>query len=353
MTHDEPLFRQASIVRLSEMKDGDEGDLFAQLSHKEELRTRGGKPFFKVGFRDERREVRFPVWEDSPWALECRDQWEVGEFYKLRCIYQETEYGPQLELRKVRLVNDDDHRDGFDPMMLRPKSRFDPVEMFDDLLHLAGQHIDDADTRALVRMIYEDHRDTLLTLPAATHNHHAYLGGFLEHVLSVVRTAVYLAEKYAKYYPQMDPPLDKDLVVAGAMLHDIGKTRELAETSEGAEYTPAGVLVGHILQGRDILREAAAKLPLPGDKLLRLEHIIVSHQRLPEWGSPKAPSTPEALLVHYADDIDAKYNQMFTILMNDSSDSPVTGNRNSLRQRLYRGERSDGEPRNHGEAEEG
>ena len=97
------------------------------------------------------------------------------------------------------------------------------------------------------------------------------------------------------------------------------------------------MLIGHILQGRDILLEAAAGRHLPSDTLLRLEHIIVSHQRLPEWGSPKPPMTPEALLVHYADDLDAKYHMMYLVLRDDTGEGPLTSNKNPLRQVIYRG----------------
>ena len=121
--------------------------------------------------------------------------------------------------------------------------------------------------------------------------------------MSVTRTCVYLADKYAEYYPEMKPPLDKDLVVAGGILHDIGKLREMEQRPEGAGHTPEGSLIGHILLGRDMVREAAAAMkgapPLDAETLLRLEHVIIAHQRLPEWGSPKPPMTPEALLVHY------------------------------------------------------
>jgi 3'-5' exoribonuclease len=135
----------------------------------------------------------------------------------------------------------------------------------------------------------------------------------------------------------MTPPLDVGLVTAGAILHDIGKLRELRVSPVGAEYTAAGSLVGHILQGRDMIREAARELdePLDDETLLRLEHIIISHQRLPEWGSPKPPMTIEALLVHYADDTDAKLQMMMTILA--EGDEPVTNRRNVLGQPLYRG----------------
>jgi 3'-5' exoribonuclease len=194
--------------------------------------------------------------------------------------------------------------------------------------------------RTLVVSLLTEHHDTLLILPAATRNHHAFRGGFLEHVLSVTRTAVHLADKYRHDYPQLDPPLSKCLVVAGAILHDVGKLRELAPGPAGANYTPAGRLVGHILLGRDLVREAAREIDgFDPEILLRLEHIIVSHQNLPEWGSPVAPHTPEALLVHYADDVDAKFQMMAAALAEKPLEGdPFTSRNNPLRRAIYRGD---------------
>ena len=329
--------RAKSIVTLSEMANGQESDIFVLLTLKESLTTRDGKPYFKVAFRDHMREVSFPIWTDSPWGADCRDQWKTGMFYKVRALYRETNYGPQLDIRKIREVCDADGDDGFTPAMCLPQTRFEPQAMFDELLAIAQEKIEDGALRDLVTRIMQTHRAELLTLPAATHNHHAFVGGYLEHVLSVTRTSAYLADKYDDYYPDLKPRLNKALVVAGAILHDIGKLREICEQPEGAQYTPSGNLIGHILQGRDIVREAAAASPIDPELLLRLEHIIVSHQRLPEWGSPKPPMTPEALLVHYADDIDAKYHMMYCILRDDSNAGCVTSKKNVLAQKVYRG----------------
>jgi len=334
--------RSMLITPLSEMQNGQVADLFALLSSKEEQKTRDGKLYFRVTFRDAARAVSFPIWADSPWALACRDEWTPGECYKIRGQYRETEYGPQLEIEKIRPATPADTADGFDPTELRPHSRFPAVAMFDQLCDLVQERIACPPLARLVLAILVSHRDTLLTLPAAKHHHHAFLAGFLEHVLSVTRTAVFFADKYDDYYPDLSPRLDKDLVVAGAVLHDIGKVRELALTSLGTDYTPAGHLIGHILQGRDIVLEQAARQeqeghPLDAERLLRLEHMIISHQRLPEWGSPKPPMTPEALLVHYADDLDAKYHMVYQALRDDKTAGPLTSPRNFLEQRLYRG----------------
>ena len=326
------------IGMLSEMVNGQEADVFVLLTVKEELTTRDGKPYFRVAFRDHAREVSFPIWNDSPWGVDCREAWEPGAFYKVRAVYRETSYGPQLELRKIRPVCEADHADGFSPAMCLPQTRFDPQAMFAELVATARERILDAPLCELVVHLLESHHEQLLSLPAATHNHHAFAGGWLEHVLSVTRTSVYLADKYDDYYPEMQPRLNKHLVVAGAILHDIGKLREIEEQPQGAEYTAAGNLIGHILQGRDMVREAAAGRDVDPEVLLRLEHIIISHQRLPEWGSPKPPMTPEALLVHYADDVDAKYQMIAAILRDDPNPGPMTSKKNPLHQKIYRGE---------------
>ena len=325
------------IVALSEMIHGQEADLFVLMTVKEELTTRDGKPYYKVGFRDHAREVSFPIWHDSPWGADCRELWQPGTFYKLRAVYRETNYGPQLDLRKIRAVCTADRADGFTPTMCLAQTRFSTEEMYAELLATARERITDEPLRNLVVELLTANQEALMTLPAATHNHHAFVGGWLEHVLSVTRTAVYLADKYDAYYPDMEPRLNKGLVVAGAILHDIGKLREIEEQPQGAAYTAAGNLIGHILQGRDIVRESAASRAVDGELLLRLEHIIVAHQRLPEWGSPKPPMTPEALLVHYADDIDAKYQMMAAILREDTNPGPVTSKKNVLYQKVYRG----------------
>lgn len=324
-------------VPLSDLAEGQEADFFALLTEKQQLTTRDGKPYFRVSFRDARREVGFPIWSDSPLAEPCREEWSTGQFYKLRAVLRQSNFGPQLEIKKIRPVEEADRKEGFDPHMCQPSSRFDPIEMFAELMNLIEARIADPALRQLVSDIHEQYRETLLVLPAAKKNHHAFVSGYLEHVLNVTRTCCHLADKYADLYPDADPPINKDVIVAGAVLHDIGKLRELSITAAGAEYSAAGSLIGHILQGRDIIRETAAGRAIDPETLLRLEHVIVAHQRLPEWGSPKPPMTPEALIVHYADDLDAKMNMVITTIAEDDTPGPITSKRNAMAQQFYRG----------------
>ncbi|MCA9041686.1 MAG: HD domain-containing protein, partial [Planctomycetaceae bacterium] len=248
-------------------------------------------------------------------------------------------FGPQITLSEARAVTAEDQEEGFNESDFFISSRFNPDEMFQDLLEIVEQKIIDPNLQELVRLILTENDEAIKSFPAAKRNHHAYLGGFIEHIRSVTQTAVFLAEKYADYYRTMQPPLSQDLVIAGAILHDIGKLEELAFAPQGSDYSAAGQLIGHILLGRDIVRAYAEKVPdLDPNLLLRLEHIIVSHQNLPEWGSPIAPHTPEALLVHYADDIDAKYHMMALALEGEQdSDMEFTSRNNPLRRALFRG----------------
>jgi 3'-5' exoribonuclease len=331
---------EPAIRKLSEFEPGEHGDCFALLVKKERGKTRDGKPFYRAVFRDRDRSATAMIWLDGGWFDDCDQAWQPGACYKLRCRYFENHYGSQIELEKVRLVEESDVETGFDPSAFQPAARFDPEQLFADLVELANSEISDGPIRQLTVSLLEAQRESLLSLAAAMHHHHAYRGGFLEHVLSVAKTACYLADKYRSHYPDLNPPLSKSLIVAGAILHDIGKLKELVQQPAGADYTPTGRLIGHIVLGRDMVRDAAAAIPeMDPELLLRLEHIILSHQATPEWGSPVIPLTPEALLVSCADDIDAKLNMMVTALESEPTpgNEEFTSKDNPLKRRIFRG----------------
>jgi len=329
-----------SIRKLCEFENNEAGDCFALLSKKEQAETRDGKPYYRCQFRDVKRTVTSMIWNDSTWFEKCESSWKTGEYFKLRCRYSENQYGPQIEIERIRRVTAEDSADGFDPADFLPRSRFDPETMFSELCEIVTKNIQEEPLKQLVMKILTENAEQIKQYPAASRNHHAYRSGYLEHVLSVTKTALYLAEKYREYYPTMSPPLSRDLVVAGAVLHDIGKLRELSSQPHGADYTSQGRLIGHILMGRDIVREYAMQMEdLNSETQLRLEHMIVSHQNLPEWGSPISPHTPEALLVHYADDIDAKFQMMATALTEPAAeDQQFTSRQNPLRRAIFRGQ---------------
>ena len=142
--------------------------------------------------------------------------------------------------------------------------------------------------------------EQFLRNPAGMRLHHAYIGGLLQHSVDVAVLAIAMAESIGG--------VDKDLIVAGALLHDVGKLREIS-ASMGFPYTTEGRLLGHISMSAAIVQEAAAKARVTGPKLQQLLHIILSHHGEPEKGSPVACATKEAFIVHYADELDAVMNQ--------------------------------------------
>ena len=331
------LFGQ--VTTLSDLEPGDQGDCFALLISRDRAQTRDGKPYYRLSFRDARRTVGCMIWSDTILFPDCESKWQPGQFYKLRCEFFENQYGPQINLEKIRPVEANDRQQGFNPNDFYEHTRFNVDEMFAELVAIAEEHITETPLLQLVLGLLREHEELLKRMSAAARHHHAFTGGFIEHVLSVTRTSVYLADKYAAYYPDIHPPLCKSLVVAGAILHDIGKTQELDHQPSGADYTPVGRLIGHILLGRDMVREQARSISdLNPETLLRLEHLIVAHQNLPEWGSPVAPHTPEALIVHFADDLDAKYHMMAEALTPPPAAGEVfTSRDNPLRRAIFRG----------------
>lgn len=156
----------------------------------------------------------------------------------------------------------------------------------------------------LLRSVFEDEQfmESFCTAPASIQLHSAAVGGLLHHTLNVVELCTKML--------QVQPGLDKDLVLAGAMLHDIGKIRSFVVTTN-INHTPEGNLIGHIVIGDELLRERIRSIDgFPDDLALKLRHIQASHHGKREWGSPVEPMMPEALLVHQADDMDAKLNYM-------------------------------------------
>jgi 3'-5' exoribonuclease len=319
-----------SIVALHEMEPNQEADFFALLSEKELLKTKKGKPYLQIVFRDAFREVRFPVWSDAPIYKEFRNL-KSGTFCKLRATYKVTpNFGAELEIRRIRLVTDDDVKDGFDPIALRPKSSLPLEEMFEELQRIAANQLGKGNLLHLVMKILKEHRAGILTCVAARHHHHCYIGGLLEHTLSVTKIAVALVDHYHETYPERREEISRGLVVTGAILHDIGKIREYESELGSLHHSTEGELIGHALLGRDMIREAAKEIGLEPAIQTRLEHIVVAHQRFPDWGAAKPPMSLEAMIVHHADSCDALLGCFWNTFSQDMTDYELTSKKNVL-----------------------
>jgi 3'-5' exoribonuclease len=317
-----------ALVPLHQLTPGPPADFFALLADKQHGTTRDGKPYFACKFRDLRRTVSVMVWQDHK-QFAAAEHWQPGGFYKLRGAFAEHEkYGPQVDLVQLREVNDGDRADGFREADFYDRSRFDSDVMLTELRSLAEKEVKDDPLRRLTLSLLDTHADKLKKLPASDRRFYPFPGGWLEHVLNVTRNCVWLAERYAVHYPDLTPPLNRDLIVAAAALHDIGRAAELTVPDvpgQPTEQTIDGHLFGHIMLGRDLIRAAAAKVPELNPELLKLlEHVVVSHLSLPEWGSPRLPAIPEVLVLHHADDLDAKLEMYARHLTRDTSAGPFT-----------------------------
>lgn len=325
----------AYLAALADLRHGQTADFFAQLAKKESCLTRQGRPYFSLLFRDRRRETAAVIWEGSRHETACRDQWQVGHFYKIRGTFQETIYGGKIEIDLLRPVEEADRETGFDPLECQPVSKHDSSELFDVLLELIEAQIQTPGLKQLVLHIFEQHREPLLELPGALHHHHAYAGGYLEHVFSVAHNVLDLIRRYRGQHSSLRDPLTCDLAVAGALLHDIGKLAQLDREVANTASTIPGELVGHIILGRDIVRDAARQLDLDEPWLVRLEHLILSHQGTFENGSPQLPMTWEANLVYWADELDGNIFRLAAAFEKADPADTFLPRSNPFRRRLY------------------
>ena len=199
------------------------------------------------------------------------------------------------------------------------------------LMKLANPHL-----RALAEcfLMDQDFVQAFCKAPAGTRVHHAYLGGLLEHVVTMLDAADRLAPLY--------PDLNRDLLLMGVFLHDIGKVRELVFDRAFA-YSDEGQLVGHLVIGVEMLNEQVRHVPdltgepFPTELLLRLKHMIVSHHGSYEFGSPKLPMTPEAVALHHLDNLDAKVHSFTRDIRDDRTAGTWTPFSPSLQRRLFKG----------------
>jgi 3'-5' exoribonuclease len=319
--------RRPPLIRLSQFTVGQYADCFAQLVDKRRGWTQSGKPYYQLRFRDAQRSVVVMIWHDQELFEACQEQWQLGQFFKIRGTYQEHErYGAQLEVEAIRPVEQRDREDGFCEADFLPHSRYDPEQMYEQLVQWVEHEIADAPLRDLVLLLLSQNAVALKKLPASERRYYAYVGGWLEHTLQVARHSIWLADRYKELYPQLHPPLNRDLIAAAAVLHEIGRVRELDCTNETlARTTVAGELFGHLVLAYDMIRAAAAEVPnLSAELLDLLLHTVLSHLRLPEWGSPRLPCIPEVLILHYADDLDVKMEMYVRCLTHDVSEGPFT-----------------------------
>jgi len=315
---------KTKAIYLKDIKQGDRITSTFLVAEKNMAFSIKGSPYLNVRLKDKTGELDGKVWDNAA-AL---DQ----EFKKGDVIYIEGKAAHYRNLIQISITGIKKIAwEEVDPADFLPAVTADVNNMFSELLGFIEQ-VNDRYLKALLNAFFQAEETASLfrRAPAAKGFHHVYLGGLLEHTLSVVR----LLDKVADHYPV----LDKDMLIAGGILHDIGKIHEFSYNTI-IDYSDEGRLIGHIVMGVEMLDKKIDLVDdFPAQKALELRHIILSHHGEFEFGSPKRPKTLEALVVHYIDDLDAKFNA-FQTFMNDSgnADSDWTGYHRFLERFLYKG----------------
>jgi 3'-5' exoribonuclease len=274
------------------------------LVHSKEIRQKkGGEFYLSLLLADRTGELDAKMWDNCADVLDAFDR---DDFVKVKGLIQVFHNRPQLTIHKMRRMDDSE----IDFVDYFPSSRRDPEQMWAELSAIVAG-IGNRHLKALLEAVLAD-PDVALRYrraPAAKQIHHAFLGGLLEHVLSLAALARFTASHY--------PNIDLDLLLTGVLLHDIGKIYEL-NYERGFSYSNDGQLLGHIHIGLRMVADKLRGLPdFPPAMRSLVEHMLLSHHGQLEFGSPKLPQFPEALLLHYIDDLDSKMECMRALIEKD------------------------------------
>jgi 3'-5' exoribonuclease len=264
---------------------------FFCASQKSVRNKKDGAPYLALVLSDRTGQVEAMLWDMS----DCSGEFAQGDVVKVRG--QVGRYRDKLQLTLSQMRKAETHEYTLADFV--PATERDVDQLWQELENWVASFTD-ADLQRLVRAFLNDAGigSALREAPAAKSMHHAWIGGLLEHIVSLVG----LCDRVASYYPG----IHRDLVLTGAMLHDIGKLAEL-RWGMSFDYTLPGQLLGHITMGVNMVEHKIAELgDFPAEKRVLVEHMILSHHGKYEFGSPKLPMIPEAILLHYLDDLDAK-----------------------------------------------
>jgi 3'-5' exoribonuclease len=295
-------FAMPRTLRNTPIRSWEAGDTvqgFALLTKKETRQDRNGKSYMDLEVADASGSMVAKIWADSP-AL--NGQFETHRFIAFKGSVKSYRDQLQLTIDDCREVQEGDRRYGFDEAQLIPSTREDISDLWTRLTRLLTERVERPILRRLAAETLEIHGQALREHPAAKSMHHAYRGGLLEHVVSMAELSALVAGHYGD--------LDLDLMLVGVLFHDLGKLRELGAMPAN-DYTLEGRLIGHVVIGRDLLMERCRAIDgFPEDLRMLLEHMVLSHQGKKEFASPVEPMTPEALALHFVDDLDSKLNQL-------------------------------------------
>src|SRR5579862_4367891 len=287
------------------------------VASKQVKAKKNGEPYLALVLADRTGQLEAKMWDN---VEEFLDVFEQDDFLKVKGLINKYKNRFQLTVHKLRRMEEVD----IDFTDYLPKTTKDIGELWRTLTEFVGT-FQNPHLKALVELFMADPEiaERYRNAPAAKTLHHAYIGGLLDHVVSLFRSCDVMSRNY--------PQIDRDLLLTGAFLHDIGKIHELTYT-RSFTYSTEGQLLGHMIIELEMLHGKIAKVEgFPPELKILVEHMIISHHGQYEFGSPKLPMFPEALMLHYLDDLDSKMESMRAHFERESDlESPWTSYNPSL-----------------------
>ena len=279
--------------RIADMRSGDEVEGFYILRGAFPKTTAAGKPFLSASLSDVSGVIDAKVW-DYTGPVGAADE---GKVIKLRGTVSEYRGTPQIVIDRIRLRTEDDQ---VDLSTLVPVAPVD-ADRYLERVNAIVDSMEDADYKAVCRAMLRRHLTDFQQIPAAKSVHHGFLHGLLMHTVDMLTMADFLADQYRVV-------IDRDLLLAGTLLHDFAKAKEFVFSELGlvTGYSVKGQLLGHLVMGAQEVAEAARELGLPEDKSTLLQHMILSHHGEPEFGAAVRPLFAEAELLSQMDSIDSR-----------------------------------------------
>ncbi len=321
---------------IQQMADGDAVDEVYLVVDKQLRANRNGNLYLQMDLRDRTGSLSARLWNAGDHLFRSFD---AGDFLLVKGKVQLFQGALQMILSHLERIESEK----VELADFLPHTEQDVSKLYEGLrgflLKLTNPHL-----RGLAEcfLMDQDFVRNFCRAPAGVRNHHAFLGGLLEHVVTLLDAADRLAPLY--------PDVDRDLLMMGVFLHDIGKVRELSYDRAFA-YTDEGQLIGHLVIGVEMLNEQVRRVPdltgepFPAELLLRLKHLILSHHGTYEFGSPKLPMTPEAIALHHLDNFDAKVHSFTRDIREDhNATSAWTPFNQSLQRRLFKGGATEADP---------
>ncbi len=284
--------------QIFDYQNGDEVKLTVLVKTAEVRQAKNGNKFIAFTFQDASGHISAKFWDASEADIAQYKAGEVVQVSGKRELYQGN---PQIKLYSVRLATQEEGNDPSKYVEHAPETADDMGEELNDFIF----QITNANWNRIVRKVLGDHKQAFLTYPAAKSNHHAFTGGLAFHTLSILRLAKSVAAQYSS--------VNKSLLYAGAILHDLGKTIELSGPVS-TEYTMEGNLIGHIVLIDEAIVVAAQELKIDpaSEDMIMLRHVVLAHHGLLEYGSPVRPQLLEAQILHDLDELDAEINMLTT-----------------------------------------